>query len=160
MQKLLICRRLLLPGHKYVGQNIFFYPFPPLKCKKYFYPRNNCHWPDVSIAFFWLWQDVSSILLALAKRQYSILLALARRQYSIKLLKCYTDVWPVTKECYTDAWPVPKVCYTDVSSVPKECYTDVWAVTIITRVEALFAFLRRKGVTKKFMIYIFVISEQ
>ena len=138
MQKLLICRRLLLPGHKYVGQKNFVYPFPPLKCKKCFYPHNNCHWPDVSIAFFWHWRDVSSILLALAKRQYSILLslarrqysillALARRQYSIKLLKCYTDVWPVT---------------------------------IITRVEAFFAFLRGKGVTKRFMIYIFVISEQ
>ena len=54
-----------------------------------------------------------------------------------------------------DVLPVPNVCYTDISPVPKEYYwrlasdkrmlTDVWPVTIITRVEAFFAFLGGKG---------------
>ena len=37
--------------------------------------------------------------------------------------------------------------------------TDVWPVTIITRVEAFFAFLGGKGAKKNYFTYIFVIRE-
>ena len=68
MQKLLICRRLWLPYHKYIGEIIFLAPFPPKNAKK-----------ASTLVIIVTGQTSISILMALAKRQYSILLALAKR---------------------------------------------------------------------------------